>query len=62
MNTLQTGVTLTLTKAEVSLLINSLENDVDMMSHSEVPDYTDVGLMQYYLTRASTLRMLKELT
>ena len=34
MSTLQTGVTLTLTKAEVSLLINSLENDVDMMSHS----------------------------
>ena len=54
-------VDLTLTKAEVYMLIDVLVNDVTMSEMGEVPDYTDVTLMEYYLTRAVMLRKLKEI-
>ena len=53
-------VALTLTEAEVSILIDALELELEV-TQFDLVDFTDVTLMEYYLTRAVMLRKLREI-
>ena len=48
------------TEAEVSILIDALELYLEITQCDPI-DFTDVTLMEYYLTRAVMLRKLKEI-
>lgn len=52
-------IVLTLAQAKVAL--ECAENDITTTKFGEVPDYGDVGQMQFYLQRAELVQRLKHL-
>lgn len=55
----ESRVALTLAQAKVAL--ECAENDITTTKFGEVPDYGDVGQMQFYLQRAELVQRLKHL-
>jgi hypothetical protein len=52
-------IQLTLTTAQVDAIVTALEYEITMQQFSELPDFSDVGLMGQFNDRAAVLSLLK---
>lgn len=53
----QATVTLTIEQAEIALAC--AESDIEYSKYGELPDYTDVSQLMFYLQRAELVQRLK---